>query len=242
MKKQVLCGIDGCRNGWVVAHAVWLSDRFHDLEITVISNITQIVDLSPQVVAIDIPIGLPAVAQKGGRLAEKEARKYLPGRSSCVFSSPCRPVLKAESYQEALQISRSSSPDAVGLSKQTWNIVEKIKEVDDFLHANQDWKSRFMEVHPELSFATMADDYCGHKFPSKHTSNGIDVRQRALLKSGLDFRKVSKYMTINKGKKDDCLDALACLWSAKRIATGVAAMVPQNAPRDVTGLTMAIHW
>ena len=241
-KETILCGIDGCRNGWVVARSILSGNRFLHIEVQVVANISQITDFSPDVVAIDIPIGLPAVARKGGRLAEKEARKNLPGRASCVFSSPCRPVLTAANYQEALQLSRNSCQDGVGLSKQTWNIVAKIKEVDDFLQANLYWKSRFFEVHPELSFSTMKTDFVGPRFPSKHTAHGLDVRQKALFLNGIDLAAVGKCKTIHQGKKDDHLDALACLWSAKRIAAGVASRVPQNAPSDSTGLAMAIHW
>lgn len=39
---------------------------------------------------------------------------------------------------------------------------------------------------------------------------------------------------------DDLLDAFAALWSARRIAAGVADALPTPAPRDAAGLPMVI--
>lgn len=237
-----LCGVDGCRNGWVVASGILVGGRVEHLDARVIPTIGAIEKLNPNIVAIDIPIGLPTAARKGGRIAEKEARKMLVGRASSVFSSPCRRVLQAADYQQALTFSRNSSPDNIGLSKQTWNIVPKIKEVDGFLQANQRWVSQFFEVHPELAFTEMSSFFTGSKFPSKHTTQGLEVRHQALVQNGIDLNLVHHEDGMRKVKLDDYLDAFACLWSAVRIAKGKAMKVPQQVQHDELGLPMQIHW
>ena len=39
---------------------------------------------------------------------------------------------------------------------------------------------------------------------------------------------------------DDVLDAIACLWTALRIAEGIAETLPENPPKDPEGLPMQI--
>ena len=39
---------------------------------------------------------------------------------------------------------------------------------------------------------------------------------------------------------DDIVDAIAALWTAQRIAAGVAKALPDSPPRDETGLPMQI--
>jgi predicted RNase H-like nuclease len=39
---------------------------------------------------------------------------------------------------------------------------------------------------------------------------------------------------------DDLYDAFAALWSARRVASGVAEQLPEIAPRDARGLPMRI--
>jgi predicted RNase H-like nuclease len=62
-----------------------------------------------------------------------------------------RSVLKARSYEEACELSRTSSKHDTALSKQTWGILPKSKEVDDLIK-----RSIIREVHPELCFCELA--------------------------------------------------------------------------------------
>jgi hypothetical protein len=88
----------------------------------------------PQVIALDMPIGLP---ERGPRACDLEARRLLgPGRASSVFPAPIRPVLVATSYDDACQI--RLQVEGKKLSRQAWVIVPKIREVDDMLRDNSE--------------------------------------------------------------------------------------------------------
>jgi hypothetical protein len=57
-------------------------------------------------------------------------------RASSVFPAPVRPVLAASSWEDACARSRASAPKGKAISKQTFHILQKIKEVDDLLQAH----------------------------------------------------------------------------------------------------------
>ena len=221
-------GLDGAPQGWSVAY----QDSEGRILLTLVRDLSEFIHRFPQAthVAIDMIIGLPEHAKKGGREAEKEARKLLSPRGSVVFSSPCRDAVYAQDYPEALNINRQSSPDCVGLSKQSFNITPKIKEVDRFLQQHTSLRSLLHETHPELSFWEM-----NHRKPlkSKHSPEGKDER-RALL------RQYNILPTAHMSKDD--VDAIACLWSALRIQRGESQRIPFSPPLDRLLLPMKITW
>lgn len=221
-------GLDGAPQGWSVAY----QDSAGTPQLTLVRDLSELVHRFPQAthVAIDMIIGLPEHAKKGGREAEKEARKLLSPRGSVVFSSPCRDAVYAQNYLEALDINRQSSPDCVGLSKQSFNITPKIKETDQFLRQHPLFRTRLYETHPELSFWEMNQQ---KPLKSKHSPQGKQERI-ALL------RKYAMMPSFDISKDD--IDALACLWSALRIQQGTSSHVPSSPPKDRHELPMRIMW
>jgi predicted RNase H-like nuclease len=95
-------------------------------------------------------------------------------------------------------------------------------------------------VHPEVSFRAWND---GVAFVAgKKRSDGFALR-RALVEShfGSDaFPRVRALWTKSRVADDDVLDAYAALWSAERIACGVAISLPDPPLRDAFGLPMRI--
>jgi len=146
MNKLQYLGVDGCAIGWISAETF-------DLKNWKISVFPTIQDLwkeylKAELILIDIPIGLRDEGPKP-RLCDSSARDYLTRtRSSSIFPTPCRSVLTASTYQEANKLNRERT--GKGLSKQTWNITGKIKEVDYLLRKNADARGVFIESHPEL--------------------------------------------------------------------------------------------
>jgi predicted RNase H-like nuclease len=216
-------GADGCRAGWVVAsrHGVEVLDRLDRI----------VADATVAVVGVDMPIGLPRV---WGRDADRQARQLLGRpRASSVFPTPPRSLITATTYATANQ--RSWSELGRGLTRQTYHLFERIKEVDALVRAAMDAASepgdRLVEVHPECSFRVMA----GRHLPSKHTADGI-ARRRALLlpRFGpvVDDRP-------RGAAADDVLDAYAVLWSAERFARG-GHLTLGDGSVDELGLPMRI--
>jgi predicted RNase H-like nuclease len=214
-----ILGVDGARGGWMGAltriddvtgvDVVWLS----------FASITQVLALDAEVVAIDMPIGLPVA---GRRECDLLAKRALGRAHSRVFLAPPRDVLAATSYDDAGARHRAHA-DGHGLSVQTWNIVDKIREVDA---AADD--PRLVEVHPELSFARLA----GAVLTSKHGTEGRAVRLRTLALRWPGLRDVPQGL--------DGVDALAAAWSGERWLRGQAESLPGVPPRDDLGRPMRI--
>ncbi len=229
-----VAGVDGCRGGWLYALedlrtgacVVGLLPRIHDV---------LLLRPAPAVIAIDIPIGL---TEAGPRACDQEARKLLGRpRSSSVFPAPLRPMLGAASYEQACAIGRKA--DGRGITRETWNIVPKIREVDAFLRSRPRLRGRLHEAHPELCFFHWNG---GRAVTSaKRTAEGKAERTKLVESQfGVCLDAARELLPRSGWAQDDLLDAFALLWSALRIARGDAAPVPARAPLDPLGLRMQI--
>lgn len=110
---------------------------------------------APAFAAVDMPIGLPERVGIGGRAAEQAVRPGLGPRQSSVFSVPSRKAVYAEDYQEACRRALETSDPPRKVSRQTFHLFPKIREVDGFLLADAGWRERLVECHPEVAFRVL---------------------------------------------------------------------------------------
>lgn len=209
---MTVVGLDGYRERWL---AVVLEDgRF--LSAHVFGSLADAVETVPEarVFAVDIPIGLP---ERGARLADAEARRFIGPRASSVFPAPIRLAVEAATYAEALNAARQLC--GKGLSKQSYALRLKILEADTSARS----EARVYEVHPEVSFRAMAGRPL--RFP-KRTWAGIVDRRELLVAAGIIVP--ADIGDAGRGPADDVLDAAAAAWSAQRIATGTAQRFPRE--------------
>ncbi len=193
---------------------------------TVAENIRTVIEANAGVVAIDMPIGLPTAS---ARMSEIEARKYLSPRGSTIFPTPVRACLAAADYREACDLSQLAR--GVKISRQSWNILPKIAELD--LAVTPGHSGRVIEAHPECSFKAMNDD---RPLVSKHTAAGIAHRMQ-LVGDTFGVEPTS----FGPAKIDDVLDAFALLWTAERFARGAHRTFPADlVETDARGLPMRI--
>jgi predicted RNase H-like nuclease len=212
---MAVLGVDGCKLGWVGVR--WDDD---DTTVLVAPTIGELVALAGPVdaVAIDIPIDLPLDAP---REAERHARPRLPGRASTVFNAPAAVVLDAVDYHAANAANRVAL--GLGLSKQTWYLVPKIRDVHDWLTTSPGVP--VVEAHPEVCFAAMNGSVL---VDGKTTADGEAARRRLLADHGLVVDTARRTGVA----VDDVLDAAATAWTARRYAAGLAERLPPE-PRDV---------
>lgn len=228
-------GVDGCKAGWFFV-ATGPGDN---VEFGVFENIEGLFKAYSDVrlILIDIPIGLPSKEIKK-RGCDLEARKILgPKRASSVFPPPCRDALVAKTYSEACLINQ----DILGkkISQQTFNLIKKIKEVDNFLSLHFEAKNIIRETHPEICFWALS----GYKpmVHRKSQSQGVDERldlleqhypqANAIYKAALD-RYPRKEVA-----RDDILDALVIAITAGKLDSREATL-PQIPEKDALGLSM----
>jgi predicted RNase H-like nuclease len=237
-----VAGVDGCRGGWLavvrpLATPVGAQARL-------LPTFAEVLNLpeAPMVIAIDIPIGLPEVATIGGRSADIAARARLGARQSAVFAVPARAVLMESDYRTACVVAFANSDPPRRLSKQTFNLFPKMRDVDALMTPAQ--QERVVECHPELAFWALNGERPLNepkKVNSRPHAAGLGLRRRLLARAGYDtaFLQEAPFKTADAGP-DDLLDACACSWSAARIALGRGARFPANPPVDAKGLRMEI--
>ena len=203
---MVHIGVDGCKEGWVVAR--------DDGTVTVRVVRALAEALEPGIVVVDIPYGLVDEPERKAVLA---ARRFLAKfkKNSSVFPSPGLAVLHLDDYAEANALSKTRYDK--GLTKQTFELRHKIREAEALAT-----DPRLYEGHPEVSFAVMG----GVQLPPKRTPEG-QAKRRALLRHHLG---VTDFQVPVGAATDDLLDALALLWSARRVAQGQARTFPAPPP------------
>jgi predicted RNase H-like nuclease len=235
--RRYVAGVDGCKGGWVVVLLELNGERSIVGETCrVVDSFQRIIAMPehPRFVGVDIPIGLPTVAVPGGRACDREARQLLGKRRSSVFSPPVRAVLSADSYEKAVALSRASSRHAIGITRQVYGLVPKLREVHDAM--TPDLQVRIREIHPELSFTIMND---GEPLRSAKSSDKGRAERLALLER--NFGGVDQALgSVRAAARGDLIDAYAAAWSAWRMARGKARYIPDELQMDSRGLRMGI--
>jgi len=233
-------GVDACRRGWVAVSLAGPEPaepepagpgpagpgRVRVDAIRVHASLAGVLEGDEAgVVGIDMPLGL---LESGWREADRAARGLLGPRRSSVFAIPPRVVWAQASYQAANQRCRELTGQ--GFSIQAWGLRAKLLEADLY---RATCGHPLYEVHPELAFSALAGAPLGS---SKHTETGRDLRRELLGRAGLLVPRVPLTPVT------DTLDAAAVAWSAWRIATGQAVVLPARPQLDGQGREIAIRF
>jgi cystathionine gamma-synthase len=199
-----VAGVDGYRGGWV---AVVLDPS--GARVVTARNFGDIAALEVDVIAVDIPIGIPETE----RPADREARKVVGRRASSVFTTPPRAALEAPTFAEAVAKARAAT--GKGISQQAYALRHRILEVDAFAERDE----RIVEIHPEVSFAELAAAALAH---SKRTAEGLAERRQLLASAGIDVPEAPRV------PEADLLDAAVAAWTARRYHRGEARPLPEH--------------
>jgi predicted RNase H-like nuclease len=234
---RIFIGIDGCRAGWFCV----LLDQGDNWSCRVAPDASAVgkLAMAADSVLIDIPIGLPD-AGPDGRLCDREARRMLGrGRASSVFSAPARGTLAATGYPLALELNRAAT--GRGLSRQAWNIVPKIREIDTLLCNNRSLQGVMRESHPELCFWAL-NGRQAMRYNKKHQEGRqerLHVLQGAFPHCHALFEQACARYPRREVARDDIIDAMVCAVTAKQ-GDGHYQAVLATPARDGQGLAMEI--
>lgn len=236
-----LVGLDGCPDGWIAA-AMRPGER--PIAATIHGSLEDLLTAfdAIDVLAIDMPIGLPDRVGPGGRGPEAALRPRLGQRQSSVFSVPSRGAVMCEDYREACAVALQTSDPPRKVSKQCFHLFPKIRQVDALLRRDAALASRVFESHPEGAFMAMngggplAEP---KKVKSRPSPPGLAERRALLVGAGLPEELLAAKPP-RGAAHDDWLDACACLVVAGRIARGEARCFPEEPGRDAYGLPVAI--
>jgi predicted RNase H-like nuclease len=237
-----VAGADGFRDGWFVVLLRPADGTVRRRRIPSMQAMTELPE-APVFIGIDMVIGLPDRAERGGRRCDRAARSLLGHpRSSSVFSPPAHAALGAETYDEARRLHTGTADDPPGITIQAFHLLPKMREVADAVPpAEQD---RIREVHPELAFYEMNGESPVNE--SKHDEAGRTIRQQLLVRHGFpDVGDALREHAKGAVGVDDVLDAHAVCWSARRMLEGTARRVPEpltDADVNSRGRRMEIWW
>ncbi len=233
LKREYKCvGIDGCKGGWV---AVSITDT--EFEVDVFRNIEEFClkyDDWDRIL-IDMPIGLPEC--NTDIRPDGAARKMLKGKTSSIFNTPCRQAVYADTYSEANEINRQMLEK--GLSSQSYAICSKIKEIDEFLNNNPEYKNRILESHPELCFARLNSGE--PLYDNKKTYEGMRKRIELLSRYCDQTDDIITYARDNpklKNCMDDVVDSLCLAVTGMRSMEKGIKTIPENPMVDKNGILM----
>jgi predicted RNase H-like nuclease len=202
-----VAGADVFSRGWIVVY-VHEDGRCHVLAL---ESFAEVAALDANVIAVDIPIGLPE--DRVGRPADSAARAFVGARSSSVFPTPPRAALLAPDYARAREIATKLTGKS--LSAQSFALAKRILEVEPFAETDE----RIVEVHPEASFRELA----GVGLEAKKTQDG--QRQRRVLLEAAGFALPPPGPGF---PEPDLLDAAVAAWSAARYANREALPLPED--------------
>jgi predicted RNase H-like nuclease len=236
-----LAGVDGCHAGWVAA---FVRPGGEEVRVRVVPRFVDVTSApeAPNIIAVDIPIGLPDRIVPGGRGPEAAVRPLLKDRQSSVFSVPSRAAIYAETFGEACRIGLKTSQPPRKISKQLFMIAPRIREVDSLLRKNPALAPRVFEVHPEVAFWRLNGNRAldePKKIKGVPYGPGLVLRRELLIEAGFP-RACVEAAPPSGARVDDLFDALACAAIARRIFAGTAEPFPPAPPSDAFGLRIAI--
>lgn len=238
-----VAGVDGCNAGWCVAtasaHQTGRESLGRTLQLETFFVTATFADVlsktqSCKLVCVDIPIGLSEGEQR--RRCDIEARRLLgPPRASSVFPPPVRQALVAKDRETASKINLECSGKR--LSCQSFNILEKIRQVDNLIKPGL--QSRIREIHPEISFWALNNER-----PMQHKKSRLSGRNERMRLLSHIFPRLEEIVALARKPKemapDDILDAFVAVWTARLVVVGKAVPLPLNPPFDRKGLRMEI--
>jgi predicted RNase H-like nuclease len=228
-------GVDGCRGGWFMVglaadggNACKLLHHIDELDAYL---------AAAQCILIDIPIGLLR-HETQERACDKQTRKILGRpRGSSVFPAPSRCALHCISYQAANAHNVSCS--GRGLSRQSFGILPKIREVDSYLDTLAR-RRKIHEMHPELCFWALNQHMAMRN--NKKTRAGFAERLAVLTRH---YRQAQDAIATalqqyprSRVARDDIVDALVGAVTARHAQA--LRHFPENPAQDEKGLVMEI--
>jgi predicted RNase H-like nuclease len=232
----IVAGVDGCRGRWLTVAQDTTSNR---IAASIHETPQEVLTAFPKanVIAVDVPIGLP---ERGQRDCDHAARQLLGPRRSSVFPAPIRPTLLAETREDANRIGKET--DGRGVGCQSWGIYPYVRAWDDAIRGSESARGQIREVHPEICF--WAINQYTPLLTVKRIPEGLTERHD-LLVTQFGKRSIAEALEDlgnNRFAMDDFFDALAALWIARRVAARQAVPIPADLPIDRFGLPMVIWY
>jgi predicted RNase H-like nuclease len=123
-ERLLVRGVDGCSAGWI---AVTIAAEGPLAPCVTITRDFAELTAGADKIAVDMPIGLPERAGRGGRGPEAAVRPLVGVRRSSVFSVPSRAAVHQSDYREACRVALATSDPPRKISKQAFFLFPKMR-------------------------------------------------------------------------------------------------------------------
>ena len=226
---KILAGVEPCAGGWLVAPGNLQGVNLAPQPAFVLASMAEVLDYKPAftVMALHSPVGF---TDKPGeqRSCDEAARHLLGPRGTAVVPAPSRALLGAKTFDQA----RAVEP---GIDAVRWRALAKMAEAAGQV---QSWNQRTVwEVHPELAFCQMNGGQ-PVAYPRRSVL-GRAERARLVCSALAGAERVLSEPP--KGVREaKLIDALADLWTARRIAARAITRTAPDPVWDSEGLRMDI--
>lgn len=226
---QILAGVEPVTGGWLVAPGNLQGINLAPQPAQVMTTLADVLDYRPSftIVALHAPVGVMEKPDEH-RACDVEARGRLGRRGGSVVPAPSRALLEADTYEEARAIDPS-------LNIVRWRSMAKAREA---IREVQSWRQRTVyEVNPELAFTVMND---GQPLPYGRRSQLGREARRELLEAKLPGAAGVLAQRPAGVREEKLLDALADLWTARRIMARAIVRSAEEPVWDEEGVRMDI--
>lgn len=222
---HVIASITPCPPGWLVQAAKIQGATFAPEHARVYPTFLEILDERPtyELLVINAPVGYRDDPGDPPRHCDVEARQLLGARGAAIHNAPTRPVLLGTmSWAEG------------GLDAVTATLLPRYREVASEMSP---FRQRVVyEGNPELSFYQLNRDTSVRR--SKRLVEGRDERYNLLddhVPGGVDAALEDPPEGVAPRHQ---LDALALMWTARRVWGHGARRIPREPEWDSEGLRM----
>jgi predicted RNase H-like nuclease len=226
-------GVDGCRGGWL---AVSLTTNGTS-DCHIFENMASLWAAHRQaaLILVDIPIGLPEAAND--RTCDKEARKVLGPRRASVFPVPCRAAVYAPDYDAAINLNERITGKRI--FRATWNLIPRMRQVDEILQADSRARGVIREAHPEVLFwgLNQRRPMAFYKKKVAGEAERLEVLEKVYRGIKAIYQELKENLPRNSAAADDLLDALAAVVTGLIGGTRLQTL-PLSPERDSMGLPM----
>lgn len=226
---SILVGVEPASGGWLVAPGNLQGIVLAPQPAYLLPTLAEVLDYrpAPSVIALHAPVGLPEDPGQT-RPCDTETRARLGPRAGSAVRAPSRALLAAASYADAKRIDPS-------LDIVRWRSLARVVEVSREV---QSWRQRTVwEVNPELAFTQMND---GRPVAYPRRSEHGRQARRDLLVAKLPGADRVLHERPRGVREHKLLDALADLWTARRVAAHAIARMSDPPLWDEEGVRMDI--